>query len=281
MALLSACVAAGLNCQVSHCCQELAYNNSLRLAQLFNVSGHNIQGHVLETRHSAGYSAACSFLNLVPGVFDQDQAGVCSDLAVGMENTTVCEAISSSAEERDRLLAERPSWEPFSVTSVFVEPGTCAELQNDTCLESREGNAIYSWDDTARSVEWCAQHGFGADVFQWGMTCVQDGGLQVQAKWLSAAPVSYVCSSDGSDNYSDGMQVVLGTDDWLGGSGGSLHWQCFDVPGGPSDHRMLAYSVGDLPCVVGTSAFSSDSSSTSLAAIAHVAAAAVAVGAMA
>lgn len=105
----------------------------------------------METRDSGGYSAACSFLNLVPGVFDQDRGGVCSDLAGGMENTTVCEAISSSAEERDRFLAERPSWEPFSVTSAFVEPGTCAELHNGTCWESREGDAIYSWDDTAHS----------------------------------------------------------------------------------------------------------------------------------
>jgi len=277
--------AAGCNCPVSHCCQGLAYNNSLRLAQLFNVSGHNVAGSSLETRESGGYSAACSFLNLVPGVFDQERGGVCSDLATGMENTTVCEALSSSAEDRDRLLAERserPFWEPFSVTSAFVEPGTCAELQNGTCWESREGDAIYSWDDTSRIPQWCGQHDFGSAWFQWGMNCPQDGGLQVHAKWLSDSGSSN-CSTDGSDDYSDGIQVTLRTDDWLGGSGGSPHWQCFDVPGGPSDYRILAYSVGDLPCAVtvSTSDMSSGSSSTRLAAIAHAAAAAVAAGAMA
>lgn len=275
-------MAAGCNCLVSHCCQELAYDNSLRLAQLFNVSGHNIGGHWWETRDSGGYSAACSFLNLVPGVFDQDRGGVCSDLAGGMENTTVCEAISSSAEERDRFLAERPSWEPFSVTSAFVEPGTCAELHNGTCWESREGDAIYSWDDTAHSPNWCAQHVFDTiRRFQWGMNCLQDGGFKVQATFFNGSGSAGTCSSDGSEDYSDGIQVTLRTDDWLGGSGGSPHWQCFDVPGGPSDYRILAYSVGDLPCAVATSDMSSGSSSTSLAAIAHAAAAAVAAGVLA
>jgi len=277
-------MAAGCNCLVSHCCQELAYKNPLHLAQLFNVSGHNIAGSSLETRDSGGYSAACSFLNLVPGVFDQDRGGACSDLASGMENTTVCEAISSSAEERDRFLAERPSWEPFSVTSAFVEPGTCAELHNGTCWESREGDAIYSWDDTTRSPNWCGQHDFDTTRrFRWGMNCLQDGGLKVQATWWNGSVSSTNCSSDGSGDYSDGIQVTLRTDDWLGGSDGSPHWQCFDVPGGPSDYRILAYSVGDLPCAVATttSDMSSGSSSTSLAAIAHAAAAAVAAGVLA
>jgi len=296
----AAWMAPGCNCLVSHCCQELAYNNPLHLAQLFNVSGHNIAGHSLKERYSGGYSAACSFLNLVPGVFDQDRGGVCSDLAGGMENTTVCEALSSSAEERDRFLAERPSWEPFSVTSAFVEPGTCAELHNGTCWESREGDAIYSWDDTTRSPNWCGQHDFGGDFrwddttrrfrwdhttrrFRWGFNCLQDGGLKVQATWWNGSVSSTNCSSDGSGDYSDGIQVTLRTDDWLGGSDGSPHWQCFDFPGGPSDYRILAYSVGDLPCAVATttSDMSSGSSSTSLAAIAHAAAAAVAAGVLA
>merc|ERR1712085_236872 len=109
---------------------------------------------------------------------------------------------------------------------------------------------------------WCGQHDFDTTRrFRWGMNCLQDGGLKVQATWWNGSVSSTNCSSDGSGDYSDGIQVTLRTDDWLGGSDGSPHWQCFDVPGGPSDYRILAYSVGDLPCAVATT--TSDMSSGS------------------
>jgi hypothetical protein len=237
------------------------------------------------SRNSSGYSAACSLLNLVPGIFDQDSGGACSDLAFSMGNTTVCEAINASAEEREILSAEKtyPLSEPFSVLSAFLEPGTCAELQDGACWESREGNATYSWDGEVQDSSWCAVQALvGNAKLQWSVTCPQEGGLKVQAKWRDDDSTDD-CPTDGSGNYTDGLDATLGADGWLGGGvGGFPRWQCFDVPGGPSDYRYLMYSVGELPCGGnGGPPLNSGSSSTSLAALAHAAAAAVVVGASA
>jgi hypothetical protein len=307
LALLGTDAAPGCGCTVSHCCTE-AYSNSqdLSLAHLFNVSRYGSHGKSMMGRNSSGYSAACSLLNLVPGIFDQDSGGACSDLAFSMGDTTVCEAINASAEERMILVAEKRAIldpfgrgliEPFSILSAFLEPGTCAELQDGACWESREGNATYSWDGavTVQDSRWCAVQALVGDArLQWSVTCPQEGGLKVQAKWLDDDstnnwladdwPNNWHCPTDGSGNYSDGVEATLGVDDWLGGEvGGYPRWQCFDLPGGPSDYRYLMYSVGELPCNGGNGGppLSSGSSSTSLAALAHAAAAAVVVGAMA
>jgi hypothetical protein len=295
LALLGTDTAPGCGCTVSHCCTA-AYNNSevVSLAYLFNVSRYSSSGRRMMSRDSSGYSAACSLLNLVPGIFDQDSGGACSDLAFSMGDTTVCQAISASAGEREILLAEKPSLsEPFSVLSAFLEPGTCAELQDGACWESREGNATYSWDGEVQDSSWCAVQALvGNAKLQWSVTCPQEGGLKVQAKWLDDDSPTVTlpdgveaahCPTDGSGNYSGGVEATLGADGWLGGGvGGFPRWQCFDVPGGPSDYRYLMYSVGELPCGGnGGPPLNSGSSSTSLAALAHAAAAAVVVGASA
>jgi len=314
LALLGTDTAPGCGCTVSHCCTAApAYNNSEdlsdSLAHLFNASRYDFYDRWMIgiLRNGSGYSAACSLLHLVPGIFDQDSGGACSDLAFSMGDTTVCEAINASAEERETLSAERPCGgegqrrcEPFSVLSFFLEPGTCAELQDGACWESREGNASYGWDGA--ETTWGADQALVGDArLQWSATCQQHkvlpsgwrvgvGGLKVQAKWL---------------DYSYGVEATLGPDDWLGGGVGGLpRWQCFDVPGGPSagdtaqdgppgfdvpDYRYLIYSVGELPCNGGNgeaeseseSPLSSGSSGTSFAALAHAVAAAAVAGASA
>lgn len=289
LALLGTDTAPGCGCTVSHCCTA-AYNNSegLSLAHLFNVSRYSSHGQSMMSRNSSGYSAACSLLNFVPGIFDHERGGACSDLAFSMGDTTVCEAINASAEERETLLAEKPSLsEPFSVLSAFLERGTCAELQTGACWVSREGNATYSWDGAVQDSSWCALLALVGDArLQWSVTCAQEGGLKVRAKWLDDDSTAD-CPTDGSGNYSDGVEATLGADDWFGGgAGGFPRWQCFDVPGGPSDYRYLMYSVGELPCDDGNGGkegtpLNSDSASTSLAALARAAAAAAVVGAMA
>jgi len=289
LALLGTDTAPGCGCTVSHCCTA-AYNNSkgLFLPRLFNVSRYSSHGQSMMSRNNSGYSAACSLLNFVPGIFDQDSGGACSDLAFSMGDTTVCEAINASAEEREILLAEKPSLsEPFSVLSAFLERGTCAELQKGACWVSREGNATYSWDGALQDSSSCTVQALVGDArLQWSVTCAQEVGLKVQAKWLDDDSTDD-CPTDGSGNYSDGVEATLGADDWLGGgAGGFPRWQCFDVPGGPSDYRYLMYSVGELPCNDGNgdnggTLLNSDSTSTSLAALARAAAAAAVVGAMA
>lgn len=299
LALLGTDTAPGCGCTVSHCCTA-AYSNSealsRSLAHLFDASRYVSHGQSVMSRNSSGYSAACSLLNLVPGIFDQDSGGACSDLAFSMGNTTVCEAINASAEEREILAAEKtyPLSEPFSVLSAFLEPGTCAELQDGACWESREGKATYSWDGAVQDSSWCAVQALVGDArLQWSVTCPQEGGLKVQAKWLDDDSPTVTlpdgveaahCPTDGSGNYSDGVEATLGADGWLGGGiGGFPRWQCFDVPGGPSDYRYFMYSVGELPCNGGNGGpqLSSGRSSTSLAALARAAAAAVVVGASA
>lgn len=288
--LLGAAMAPGCGCEVSHCCEAAHFNNSQALRDVFNGSlpSYASQGYEY-FRVRAGFSATCGFLNLVPGAFDEN--GTCSDLALGMQNTTVCEAIADSAEASDRLQAGR------SVLSVFVEPGTCAE--EGACWESREGIATYSWESfsVGQGGSWC--QGSGAENttgLSWSISCPSEGpGLGVGAKWVngSAADPDHdkdICSRD----YSGGVQATLGADGWMGGSDGSPRWRCFDVPRGdmgPSEFHILLYSVGDLPCVATATATttagdstttheSSGSLRTSLAAFAHATAATAALGAV-
>lgn len=283
LAPLGAATAPGCRCEVSQCCE--AFNNSVTLAdgslrnRFENMFYSHLpyqddpSSHIVVARNHGGYSAACSFLNLVPGVFDQE--GVCSELASSMENTTVCDAIAASAQAVDRLQEGLP------LLSVFHEPGTCAELQGGACWVSREGEAIYSWQ-IGRNVEWCASQPWTATSLQrqWSVSCPREGELSIQAHWVDDNRTT--CSGD----YSGGLQATVTGDNWAGGSDGSPRWRCFDVPRGdigPRDYRLLAYSIGDLPCVEpGSSTTSpiSGSSSTSLAALTGVVAAAVARGAM-
>jgi len=284
LGLLGADMAPGCGCQVSHCCEVFNNSPALGLAPLFNESLES-SGQTMGNQDHVGDAAVCSFLNLVPGMFDQAKGGVCSESAAGMANTSVCEAIAASTEPRGRLRARRPSMaQPFSVLANFLEPGSCAELQDGACWESRDGNATYSWDGS-KQPSWCAVLAL-VDVtrLKWSMTCAQDGGLDIKAKWLDDDVEDGACPSDGSGNYSGGLEATLRADDWLGGSDGSPSWRCFDVPGGPSDYRILAYSVGTLPCAAETTSTtpaSSGSFSTSLAALAYAAIAAVVAEAMA
>mmetsp|Transcript_63737 Transcript_63737/g.179414 ORF Transcript_63737/g.179414 Transcript_63737/m.179414 type:complete len:305 (+) Transcript_63737:80-994(+) len=289
--LLRAAMAPGCGCEVSHCCDASHFNNSQALAEVFNGSlpSYASKGYSV-SRDRAGHSAACGFLNLVPGFFDEN--GTCSDSAASIQNTTVCEAVAASAEASDRLHAGR------SILSVFLEPGTCAE--GGACWESREGVAAYEWDSfsTGHVGSWC--QGLvprATPALAWSTTCPSEGGLSVRAKWVDGNATG-APDGDGdacSRDYSGGIQATLGADGWMAGSDGSPRWQCFDVPRGdmgPSDVRILVYSVGDLPCVATTTTTTtgaattnnhtaiSGSLRTSLAAFAHAAAATAAVGAM-
>jgi len=232
-------------------------------------------------RDRAGYSAACSLLNLIPGVFGED--GACSSSADGARNATVCEAIAASGEASGRLRAGR------SVLSVFLEPGTCAELQGGACWESREGNAVYEWDSLSMGHwdSWCtSQVPVATPALWWSLACPSEGGLGIRAKWVDGNAADSSSQGQGacSRDYPGGLRATLGVDGWTAGSDGSPRWRCFDVPRedmGPSDARILVYSIGNLPCVAPatTTAATSGGSSTRLAALAHaVAAAAAAVG---
>jgi hypothetical protein len=82
-------------------------------------------------------------------------------------------------------------------------------------------------------------------------------GLTISAKWVDGNASTYgpfkdsrfdVCSGD----YSGGLQATIGADGWTAGSEGSPRWTCFDIPPeqmGSGHSRILAYSIGDLPCV--------------------------------
>lgn len=292
LSLLGAETAPGCGCQVSHCCEAFAaFNNTSPLGYLFNGSGPfytSTTAGMHGDEESGGYSPACSFLNLVPGIFVQGGAtpGACSDVARGMNSTTVCEAIAASAEARERLHAGR------SVLSSFLEPGTCGELQDGGCWESREGRATYMWKaggrdagDTWRHDNWCAAQGLSpwrAARVLWTVTCGSgEGEVSVRAKWVDGNGTDN-SSNDGdcdSRNYSGGLDATVAADEWMGGSHGSPRWRCFDVPGG--DYRLLTYIVGDTPCAPRSSTTPPESSgSAGLDALAQAAVVAVAVWAV-
>jgi len=295
LATAGAVMAPGCGCEVHFCCEVL--NSSRILADIFNDSlpSHSPKGFEV-TRDRAGFWPACSLLNLIPGVFDE--GGMCSDFADGMQNTNVCEAIAASEKANDRLQAGR------TVLSNFVEPGTCAELQGGVCWESREGTATYQWDSfvsAGYADSWCTGQVLpvspvSTPALAWSLTCPQEGGLSIRAKWVDGNATEDssrnrgVCSRD----FSGGLEATIGADGWTAGSDGSPRWRCFDVPRGdvgPSEYRILAYIIGDLPCVATTTNTTkggntsehialSGSCDTSLAVLAHVAAAAIAVGTM-
>lgn len=266
---LAAAGAPGCGCAVSHCCGWVQNNSEVE--SVFNPEGVPNKGYTMAT-DSGGVSPTCSFLNVIPGV--RDEGGICSQSSHSAQNTTVCEAISASEQAVSRLHSGRP------ILSVFVEPGSCSELQGGACWESEAGHtAYYSWQSFDPSSEvggWCS--GFvavNAPALAWMASCPADPdtglgckgddqcGLLINAKWVDNNDSSFeTCSGD----YSGGLQATIGATGWTAGSEGSPRWSCLDVPPGQmgsGDSRVLVYSFGDLPCVAApTTTGSSDATTT-------------------
>jgi hypothetical protein len=199
-----------------------------------------------ENTVDADVSPTCSFLNLIPGV--HDEGGVCSQSSPSAQNTTVCGAISASEQAVSRLHSGR------SIVSVFVGPGSCAELQGGACWESEAGLAYYGWASFDSSP---------AGV--WRM----DPELRLNSTLALALMVSY--SEGGKDDDQCGLtisatdfQATIGADDWTAGSEGSPRWTCFDLPPDQmgSAYSILAYSIGDLPCVAAPTTTGSSDTTT-------------------
>mmetsp|Transcript_42752 Transcript_42752/g.113506 ORF Transcript_42752/g.113506 Transcript_42752/m.113506 type:complete len:308 (-) Transcript_42752:235-1158(-) len=268
LAVFGASGAPGCGCAVSHCC-EWTQNKSDFVEAVFNADGAGMRGYTLAS-DDAGVSPACSFLNLIPGV--HDEGGICSQPSHSAENATVCEAISADEQAVSRLQSGR------SILSVFVEPGACAGLQGGACWESEAGPAYYDWRsfDAGVGGGWCAGSvAVATPALAWMVSCPArcqgDGqcGLLISAKWVdgnasASEPGFDSCSGD----YSGGLQATMGADAWTAGSEGSPRWSCFDVPPGqmgPGSSRVLAYSIGDLPCVAAPTTTGSSGTATTTA----------------
>jgi len=255
LAAFAATDAPGCGCAASHCCGRTQNNSDVEA--MFNAEGVASQGYTFAT-DDARVSVACDFLDLIPGV--HDEGGVCSPSSHSAQNTTVCEAISASEQAVSRLHSGR------SMLSVFAEPGSCAELQGGACWESEAGQVYYGIFHASLSNDLMGASCSGSltqltdatpalPALAWMVSCPErcegDGcGLTISAKWVdgNASARFDSCSGD----YSGGLQATIGADGWTAGSEGSPRWSCFDVPPGqmgPGDSRVLAYSIGDLPCV--------------------------------
>jgi len=234
--LSGATTAPGCGCLVSSCCNN-QFNDTFLDPAFFstNVFPEPIGWSMTDVRHgdqeSGGYLPACSLLNLLG-------RGVCSDPAV--QNVTVCEAISASADATSRL---RGGGGQHSVLSAFLEPGTCDELQAGECWEQRPGNATYSWR-TGRP-NGCWAQGLSDAAVLWDMTCGDgDGEVRIRAEWLDDAKHSDDHGSCEGRNYS--ADATFPAEGW-NGSSDSPRWQCLDIPGG--DYRIFMYSIGQTPCL--------------------------------
>jgi len=255
LAAFAATGAPGCGCAVSQCCDWIQNNSAVEA--VFNAEGVAIQGYTLAT-DDADVSPTCSFLNLIPGV--HDEGGVCSQSSHSAQNTTVCEAISASEQAVSRLHSGR------SILSVLVEPGSCAELQGGACWKSEAGQAYYDWQsfDSSQAGGWCTgSMAIATPALAWMVSCSggckddDQCGLNIGARWVDGNASTYGPFKDSrfepcSGDYSGGLHATIGADGWTAGSEGSPRWSCFDVPPGqmgPGDSRVLAYSIGDLPCV--------------------------------
>jgi hypothetical protein len=196
-----------------------------------------------ENTVDADVSPTCSFLNLIPGV--HDEGGVCSQSSPSAQNTTVCEAISASEQAVSRLHSGR------SILSVFVDPGSCAELQGGACWESEAGPARYRWEESFDS----SPH------------------LNMSMPATNSTPAFALSCSEGCKDDDQcgltisvtGLQATIGADGWTAGSEGSPRWTCFDLPPdqmGSGHYRILAYSIGDLPCVAAPTTTGSSDTTT-------------------
>jgi len=165
---------------------------------------------------------------------------VCSQVLNNTQNLSLCDALSADKQAMSRLSNGR------SVLSMFREPGSCAQLDSDVCWSHGAGRITHLWDSfDANELRSCSGTKETPTIVY--RTSCESEGLSINAKWVDGN------QSDACEvNYTGGLQITLGAADWTTASQGSPRWRCFDIPRGQigtKDHRIVAYSMGDVPCV--------------------------------